>query len=71
MENIMILVTGMPGTGKTTFAAWLSSKLHVPLVSYDNIAKKTMETAKTFNNPDLIPQIMGNGKELIAISRSL
>lgn len=43
MKNTMILVSGMPAAGKTTFADWLSQKLRAPLVSYDRIAAKLME----------------------------
>lgn len=43
MKNVIILVSGMPGTGKTSFARWLSSKMHIPLVCYDHIKEKTIE----------------------------
>lgn len=43
MKNVMILVSGMPGTGKTAFAKWLSPKLCAPLVCYDHIKEKTLE----------------------------
>ncbi|MCL2386418.1 MAG: ATP-binding protein [Defluviitaleaceae bacterium] len=43
MKNALILVSGMPATGKTTFASWLSKELRAPLVCYDNIKKKTFE----------------------------
>lgn len=46
MKNIMILVSGMPATGKTTFATWLSSELHTPLVCFDRIMNKTLEVSK-------------------------
>ena len=46
MRNIMILVSGMPATGKSTFATWLSSELHTPLVCFDRITKKTLEVSK-------------------------
>jgi len=42
MKNVMILVSGMPGTGKTNFAEWLSSHLCAPLVCYDHIKEKTL-----------------------------
>ena len=45
MKKNMILVSGMPAAGKTTFAKWLSEKLYVPLVCYDNILEKTLEIA--------------------------
>ena len=43
MKNIMILVSGMPATGKTTFARWLSPEARAPLVCYDSIKEKTLE----------------------------
>lgn len=47
MKNTMILISGMPAAGKSTFAEWLSQKLRIPLVSYDHIlAKLTELTAK-------------------------
>jgi len=33
----MILVSGMPGTGKSTLAEWLALRLRLPLVCYDTI----------------------------------
>ena len=43
MKNVMILVSGMPATGKTTFASWLSKNLCAPLVCYDHIKEKTLK----------------------------
>ena len=43
MKNTMILISGMPATGKSSFADWLSKKLRVPLVSYDRILTKLSE----------------------------
>lgn len=43
MKNTMILISGMPATGKSTFADWLSKRLRVPLVSYDRILTKLSE----------------------------
>ena len=43
MKNTMILISGMPGVGKTTFAAWLSKELCAPLVCYDHIKGKILE----------------------------
>lgn len=40
MKNIIILIAGMAGTGKTSFAKYLSAKLNIPLVCYDNIKAK-------------------------------
>jgi adenylate kinase family enzyme len=49
MENIMILVTGMPAAGKSTFAAYLSEKLHIPLVCYDHIKGKEWDLIHNTN----------------------
>jgi dephospho-CoA kinase len=48
MKNAIILVSGMPGTGKTSFADWLSATLTMPLICYDRICVKTIETAKKY-----------------------
>jgi|GEM_PF-3391078 len=37
MERTMILVAGMPATGKTTLANYLSNKLKMPLVCKDRL----------------------------------
>jgi dephospho-CoA kinase len=36
----IILIAGMPGTGKSTYAKYLSEKINLPLVSYDRIKSK-------------------------------
>ncbi|MCL2088035.1 MAG: AAA family ATPase [Oscillospiraceae bacterium] len=36
----LILISGMPGTGKSTYAQYLSENLCLPLVSYDHIKSK-------------------------------
>ena len=40
MDNCLILVAGMPATGKTTFASYLSAHLHVPMVSKDFVKER-------------------------------
>ena len=40
MDNCLILVAGMPATGKTTFASYLSAHLHVPRVSTDFVKER-------------------------------
>ena len=40
MSKVIILISGMPATGKTSFASWLSTELKIPLVCYDNIKSK-------------------------------
>jgi dephospho-CoA kinase len=41
----MVLVSGVPATGKTTFAEWLSSEICAPLVSRDRVIEKYVEIA--------------------------
>lgn len=37
MKSTLIIITGLPGTGKTSLAKFLSEKLNVPLISKDTI----------------------------------
>ena len=37
MNKTLIIIAGMPGTGKTTFANYLSDKMQVPLVCKDKL----------------------------------
>lgn len=37
MNNTIILIAGMPASGKTTFANYLSSKLQIPLICKDKL----------------------------------
>jgi len=46
MKSTMILVSGVPATGKTTFATWLSSEIGVPLFCRDRVFEKYKEIAK-------------------------
>ncbi len=36
-DKTLILISGMPATGKSTFAGWLAKRLRAPLVSYDRL----------------------------------
>jgi len=59
MKNNIIIISGMAGTGKSTFAKWLSAELSVPLVCFDNIIKKSTELAESkYDNPELYPPIV-------------
>lgn len=40
MKNILIIVSGMPATGKTRFAEWLSGEIHASLLSLDDVWEK-------------------------------
>jgi len=46
MKKTMIIISGMPATGKTTFATWLSSEICVPLLCRDRVLEKYTEIAK-------------------------
>jgi len=41
LKNKMIIVSGMPATGKTRFAEWLSNEICVPLLSVDDVWEKS------------------------------
>lgn len=41
--NQIIIISGMPGTGKTTFARHLAEALSLPLVCYDEIKSRAWE----------------------------
>lgn len=43
MKSAVILVSGMCGTGKSTFANWLGERLGVPVVRYDRLVRKIKE----------------------------
>ena len=45
MINTMILVSGMPATGKTTFAKWLASEICAPLVSRGRVIEMYLEVS--------------------------
>ena len=51
MKKILILISGMPATGKSTFAIWLSKRLNTPMISYDSIKEKIMELVTQSNIP--------------------
>jgi predicted kinase len=43
-KALLILVSGMPATGKTTFAAWLGERLGIPMASKDLIKEILFDT---------------------------
>lgn len=43
MSGMMIMVSGLPGAGKSTFAQWLGQRLAAPVVSYDRLLQKVRE----------------------------
>jgi len=48
MKNVLIIISGMAATGKTTFAEWLSQEICVPLLSLDEQWEKFGTTAIPF-----------------------
>lgn len=59
MSKVMILISGMPATGKTTFAGWLSKRLEMPLVCYDHIKEKTAEIMKKCGEENMGKTLLG------------
>ena len=57
MKNTLILISGIPGAGKTSFAEWLAHELSFPLVCYDNIMKKANEIFSAYGD-DLYRRLM-------------
>ena len=43
-KNILILITGMPATGKTTLGVSLSAKYHLPFISKDALKDRMFDT---------------------------
>ncbi|MCL2363197.1 MAG: hypothetical protein FWC71_00870 [Defluviitaleaceae bacterium] len=37
MKNILVVISGMPATGKTRFSEWLSCEKSIPLLSLDEV----------------------------------
>lgn len=44
LVQAIILISGMPGTGKTSFAAYLSKQLRFPMISKDKIKEHLYDT---------------------------
>lgn len=47
MPGTTILISGMPATGKSTFARWLGDRLCVPVLSYDRILRMLRSAGET------------------------
>lgn len=52
MENVLILISGAPATGKTTYSAWLSNELKAARVCYDNIKERVVSLQETLCQTD-------------------
>lgn len=48
MKDVLIIVSGMAATGKTTFAEWLSQEICAPLLSLDELWEKSKTTVIPF-----------------------
>jgi hypothetical protein len=48
MKKTLIIVSGMPATGKTRFADWLSVEMGIPLLSLDEVWEKIETSAIPF-----------------------
>ena len=59
MEDAIILIAGMPGVGKSTFATYLSEKLHIPLVCYDHLKGKEWDLLQNENKPEMLTSLYG------------
>ena len=42
--SFLILIAGLPGTGKTSFAQYLSAKMKIPMVSKDIVKEHLFDT---------------------------
>lgn len=42
-DKKLVMISGMPATGKSTFAGWLAGQLGAPLVSYDRLLDKVAQ----------------------------
>jgi predicted kinase len=45
----LVIVSGAPGTGKTTFVRWLCTELRLPLISRDDLKEVLLDS---FGAPD-------------------
>lgn len=78
MEKVMIIITGMPGTGKTKLANYVSDTLQIPLICKDKLKeivwdKLNYDTAESKKYSDLAydlsfhfcEEIMKSGQKII------
>ncbi|MDK2849461.1 MAG: adenylate kinase [Candidatus Woesearchaeota archaeon] len=52
MVNLRLIITGTPGTGKSTLAEYLSKKLKLPLYNLTELIKQNTQLEKEYN-PEL------------------
>ena len=50
MADPLIMVNGLPGSGKTTLATQLADRLRVPLVSKDAVKEALLEVVPTMKS---------------------
>ena len=50
----LILIAGLPGTGKTSFARYLSAKMKIPMISKDLIKEQLFDTAGFKNRQEKV-----------------
>lgn len=50
MNHTLILISGVPATGKSTYGQWLASTLSVPLISYDNMKAKVVSLQEMYKS---------------------
>ena len=66
MKNILIIVSGMAASGKTTFAGWLSQEICAQLLSLDDLWEELGVTDIPFSQYwNLCEDIMKNASPLI------
>ena len=51
MKKTLILVAGMPGTGKTTFANYLSEKLKITAIYVDKVKELIWDKTYKYLTP--------------------
>ena len=66
MKNTLIIISGMPATGKTRFAEWLSCEICVSLLSLDDVWEKAETSTIPFDKYWILCEnIMKSSKPLI------
>ena len=61
MKNIMILISGLPATGKTSFAQWLSAEMRVPLLSRERFINRFTDISNIVFEDEERRRTLGHG----------